>query len=399
MNVNQPKHKIAFHATGATSGGLATFIRHLSKGFIERGHTVQFLCDSDGPFLNEMSTFAETYLLNLSTVVIPGLKFGPIRVPHPVAAVKTLVTTKVQRNQTEKTLIEANPDIVLGNGLGTAASFGTICKRNNIKLVQCVHGIGTRDNDFLALRSRLSARLLNQADSVVGVSNACLERYQKYLKIPSETIYNCCPVVKTSSALREEFTTANNLPENVKIIGSFGRIQYKKGYQIMLEAVAKRSLVDRKIAVVVGGAPANSQEEKDLAFLKRRSVELGIADRCFFTGNITPERLFSILDVFCHSYLGDEALSYAILEAMSAGCPTIAVNRGGPKEIIQDESLGQLVPMGDANALEKAIVKYLDHPDYTAVVSKNGLKRISDTFNYDDWPNNWLDVFGSHLNC
>ena len=127
MKSTAKKYKIAFHANGATAGGLAAFIRHLASEFAKRGHSVQLLCDSPGPFEQEMSHHFETFVFQTRNVVLPGMNLGPLRFPNPIAAIKVLVETRRNRLLIEKVLLEAAPDIVLGNGLGSAASFGKVC--------------------------------------------------------------------------------------------------------------------------------------------------------------------------------------------------------------------------------------------------------------------------------
>ena len=50
-----------------------------------------------------------------------------------------------------------------------------------------------------------------------------------------------------------------------------------------------------------------------------------------------------------------EALSLALIEAMSAGCACIATNCGGPSEIINNKNNGLLVPIKNSDAIFDAI--------------------------------------------
>jgi glycosyltransferase involved in cell wall biosynthesis len=52
-----------------------------------------------------------------------------------------------------------------------------------------------------------------------------------------------------------------------------------------------------------------------------------------------------------------------IIEALALGCPVVSTDCvAGPREILDDGRLGQLVPVGDAAAMADAIVETLDKP-------------------------------------
>ena len=159
----------------------------------------------------------------------------------------------------------------------------------------------------------------------------------------------------------------------------------------MLRAIARMDPRYRP-AVVVGGKPLNNRESVYLAELKSLAVDLALNERCFFLGEVTPNRFFSIIDIFCHTYLGEEALGFVILEAMSTKCPVIAVNRGGPLEMIEDQVSGQLVPPDDPEKLARAIEKYIADPQFADRAAARGLDNIKERFDFAQWPTAWLDL-------
>ena len=62
----------------------------------------------------------------------------------------------------------------------------------------------------------------------------------------------------------------------------------------------------------------------------------------------------------------------AILEAMSAGVPVVASCVGGIPEIIRDGEHGLLVPPGDAEALQSALLRLLDDREYAGQLAAAG---------------------------
>jgi glycosyltransferase involved in cell wall biosynthesis len=55
-----------------------------------------------------------------------------------------------------------------------------------------------------------------------------------------------------------------------------------------------------------------------------------------------------------------EIMPYAVLEAMSLGCPLVATAVGGIPELIKNQQNGLLVPSQDVGALAGACVRLLD---------------------------------------
>src|SRR5690606_31889854 len=61
-----------------------------------------------------------------------------------------------------------------------------------------------------------------------------------------------------------------------------------------------------------------------------------------------------------------EGFPNVVLEASSAGRPAIGFRSTGVRDAIIDGGTGQLVPVGDAGALAKAMATYLNDPELAA---------------------------------
>lgn len=135
-----------------------------------------------------------------------------------------------------------------------------------------------------------------------------------------------------------------------------GRFAYQKGYDILLHAFAafceKRG--DAELALVGYG-----EEEPAICAL---IDELGLAGRVTIEHYPdSPAIPLSNSDVYL-SGARWEGWSLAICEALRFGLPVVAFDcEFGPSDIIADDRLGRLVPLGDMAGFVMAMVHYHDH--------------------------------------
>ena len=84
----------------------------------------------------------------------------------------------------------------------------------------------------------------------------------------------------------------------------------------------------------------------------------------------------------------------AIVESLACGCPVVATDVGGNREIVNDAGLGRLVPFGDREALCEAVCG--------ALAAEWDRRRIAEIGGRRDWQQvarECVDVFQSVLGC
>jgi sugar transferase (PEP-CTERM/EpsH1 system associated) len=87
--------------------------------------------------------------------------------------------------------------------------------------------------------------------------------------------------------------------------------------------------------------------------------DIGITDNVRFFGQRSDtETLLQAADVFALSSLS-EGLSVALIEAAATGLPIVATDVGGNYEIVQAPHGGRLVPVGQPDAMAKALLEIL----------------------------------------
>lgn len=136
------------------------------------------------------------------------------------------------------------------------------------------------------------------------------------------------------------------LAENVYLIGCAARLEWVKGVDVAIAAMA--SLPDDYHLAIAG---QGSQREALDALAK----SLGVASRVHFLGLVNDMPTFyRALDIFCLPSR-QEGLPLSILEAQSCGIPALATRVGGCAEALCPQT-GQLVAPEDPALLASALM-------------------------------------------
>lgn len=210
-------------------------------------------------------------------------------------------------------------------------------------------------------------------DYYIAVSDVVLDNLRdcgiKRKKI--KVIYNGVEPLKTF----DDDTKANikekyNIGEG-KVFGIFARLEEIKGHRYFIEAAKEYLSKGNKGTFLIVGDGALKDELKILA---------EGAPQIVFTGYVkNTEELLNITDVNVISSQS-EAMSLAILEAMSLGVPTIATNVGGNPQIVLPEKNGLLAEFGDAFGMCLAFLRMSNEKELYEECSKNAKEMFYEEF-------------------
>lgn len=146
------------------------------------------------------------------------------------------------------------------------------------------------------------------------------------------------------------------LPESVRLMGAVGRLVPIKDLTTLLDAMArlKTRMPDLHLALVGDGESATA--------LRELARSLGIGSRVLFVGWQQDLRsVYGGLDLVVLSSR-NEGTPVSLIEALAAGRPVVATAVGGVPEVLEQGSLGRLVPAGDSPSLAEAICQSLADP-------------------------------------
>lgn len=168
------------------------------------------------------------------------------------------------------------------------------------------------------------------------------------------------------------------------LIGSVGRLTHQKGFDVLLDAVARLGEPTPHLLLVGRG--------EDEARLRARAAALGIAGRVCFAGYRRDVRqLLATLDLYAHP-ARFEGMPNALLEALAAGCPAVATAVDGNVELIPDSRYGWLVPPDDAPALGAALGEALAEPAEARRRAKAAQARVAAEFSVETMVAAWERV-------
>lgn len=246
-------------------------------------------------------------------------------------------------------------DVVFSSALRSHLSVAVACRLARVPsvldLVDMVRpGVGQRIlrtaarlADLTIANSCATARALGRAGPVVVIHPGVdLDRFG-----PGPT----------DDQLRAELARGRSGP----LIGIAGRIDVRKGVQVVVEAMTllRGHAVDAQL-VVVGEAGTGPSEFADRL---RLDAERLLGDRVNFVGKRSdmPEvmRALDVLVVASRS----EPFGLTALEAQVSRTPVIGTNAGGLPEFVEHEVTGLLVPPFEPVALARAIERLFDEPD------------------------------------
>jgi glycosyltransferase involved in cell wall biosynthesis len=161
------------------------------------------------------------------------------------------------------------------------------------------------------------------------------------------------------------------------IIGSIGRLEQQKRFDLLIDAVARLRHAGRDIVLVIAGEGSRRSE------LEAQVARLRLAHAVRLLGHRADViDLHHAFDVFVQSS-DYEGTPNAVLEAMALETPIVATAAGGTAELATDGVHARIVPCGSAERMASAIDQVLRDPAGTRERTTAARRRIETELSFE----------------
>jgi len=192
---------------------------------------------------------------------------------------------------------------------------------------------------------------LAEADAVLVTSPHTRDTLLADYDVPPEAVTVSCP------GLDPEWRQADaRRPVEPPRIAAVGSVLPRKGYDVLVAALARLTDIDWSLAV----AGSLERAPETVAQLKRNVADAGLGQRVAFLGEAPSETIRTLYREAAVFALPSryEGFGMVFAEAMASGLPVIAARAGAVPDVVPPEA-GILVPVDDAAALAEAIRRVL----------------------------------------
>ena len=157
------------------------------------------------------------------------------------------------------------------------------------------------------------------------------------------------------------------VPEGAELVTYATRgMEPHRGFPEFMRALAALQKLRPGLHAVIAGQDRVAYGEKlpeGDSWKARMLAELDLdLTRVHFVGLLPYARYRELLQASqAHVYLTVPfVLSWSMIEAMAVGCPMVVSDTPPVREVVTDDSMAELVPLGDAGAVAAAIARLLD---------------------------------------
>jgi glycosyltransferase involved in cell wall biosynthesis len=230
-------------------------------------------------------------------------------------------------------------------------------------------------------------RYYPRADAIVAVSRGVADDLARFAGLPRDVIrviYNPVVGADLPRMAGEPVDHPWFRPGELPVILGAGRLSRQKDFPTLIRAFAEvRRARPARLVILGDGA-----QRAELEALVRT---LGLADAVAlpgFTSNPYAHMARAAVFVLSSRF---EGFPNVLVEALAVGTPVVATDcPSGPAEILERGRHGRLVPVGQADALARALLATLDAPGDPA-----GRRRRAADFSADASVSTYLDLFDS----
>jgi len=193
-----------------------------------------------------------------------------------------------------------------------------------------------------------------------------------------------------SSELKKNLRKKLNIKESAPVFLSVGKVEYRKGYDLLLRAfVDIQKAMPEAVLVVVGpdNVETNSYYVDLLAFIaERRLKNIHFVGRQFNVHEFTKASDYFL---FCSR---QEGFGTVMIEAMACGLPTVAMNiQGVTEDIVTDSNIGVIDYSHDPAEFAKRTLTLIHGTKQENI--HNAVKSLSNKFSISYIAQSYIELY------
>jgi len=379
---------------------IGTFMEPIARGVAARGHEVHMVlpwhprlargAEEDGVRFHPFR-YAPTANLNVfgyaeALRADVNLRFSAFAVA-PLALVAGWFMARRVARQFDATVIHGHW-VIPGGAIAAAACPG-------VPMVVSLHG----SDVYVAERSPIARRVARSVFRRAGWMTACSDDLRTRAVAlgadpeRSETVAYGVDAdrFRPNPEARARIRAQVGVREGDPLLFAAGRFVRKKGFEYLIDAVARLAPRWPALRLVIGGAGDLDRE------LRERAIRQGVAGQVIFPGVLSQDAVADYLaaaDLAVVPSVRDDAgnvdgLPNVVMEALSSGTPLVTTTAGGIASVAHGDVNAALVVERDVDGLARTIDRLLGAPDTRAglgaaaregVVREHSWARVAEAF-------------------
>jgi glycosyltransferase involved in cell wall biosynthesis len=332
-------------------GGGEKWMIFAGAGLANRGHKVTIACINNSVIEKK--------------AVEKGLSTWHFSISAEIAFWKAGVLKSFLKSQKVDVLICCqNKDVKIG---------ARAARQLGIKAIYARQGIQNLKNKKKYIRP-----FTQYIDGIITNTLSIKNIYDNFGWFPDHFIHVIYNGVELPSEVDDiDLHSSYQIPDKCKVIFSAGRLDYQKGFDLLIEVAALAKEQNLNWQLLIAG------EGKLKSELNAMASQKGVSEFIKFIGfsNNIPA-LLKACDVFVlpSRY---EGMPNALLEAMAMGKASVATNVNGASELVEDGTSGFLVDSENTGQIFAKLKELLSNETLRLSMGNEALLRVKNNFTFD----------------
>ncbi|GIW39923.1 MAG: glycosyl transferase family 1 [Candidatus Binatia bacterium] len=335
--------------------GLTIYAERLARGLARRGHEVTVLTSRFHPRLLASERLDGVRVVRVP--VVAKVSKGVVMPLFPLYA-----RTEIRRHDLVNVHMPQLEAALL-------AALGRLHRKTVVLTYQCdlrlPPGLLNRIvQGALVPLNHLAARLAHRVTAMTrdyADHSPFLRRYQEKFRVTPPLVELPPPRPAVTARFVDRYGLAGR-----RRIAFAARFAAEKGVEMLLRALPRVASEIPDVCVVFTGAAHETVGEQKYHEKLRPLLEEQ-RERLFFFDLLSAEEMasfFALADVLAVTSLNStESFGLVQAEAMLSGTPVVATDLPGVREAVRRTGMGEIVPPGDPEALARALLRVLRHPE------------------------------------